>query len=154
MSLVAALLLTLAIVTHHFTAMGAVEIVPDPLQTPAALSLSPAFLAVVIAGVALSVLGMSLVGVLADRRLALRTRRFEDIISQLSLARQQVEASQGSVIAAIHAETARQLALAETSRESFLRPPPGRWKSSAMAFSPASSFLLLTMSIPHHTAER
>ncbi len=94
MSLVAALLLTLAIVSHHFTAMGAVEIVPDPLQAPAALSLSPAFLAIVIAGVALSVLGMSLVGVLADRRLALRTRRFEEIISQLSLARQQVEASQ------------------------------------------------------------
>ncbi|MCC8966746.1 EAL domain-containing protein [Bradyrhizobium sp. Pear76] len=94
MTLVAALLLTLAIVSHHFTAMGAVEIVPDPLLTPAALSLSPAFLAIVIAGVALSVLGMSLVGVLADRRLALRTRRFEEIISQLSLARQQVEASQ------------------------------------------------------------
>ncbi|MHC2338815.1 diguanylate cyclase (GGDEF)-like protein [Bradyrhizobium sp. USDA 4454] len=94
MSLIAALLLTLAIVSHHFTAMGAVGIVPDPLQTPAALSLSPAFLAIVIAGVALSVLGMSLVGVLADRRLALRTRRFEEIISQLSLARQQVEASQ------------------------------------------------------------
>ncbi|MGX1422078.1 diguanylate cyclase (GGDEF)-like protein [Bradyrhizobium elkanii] len=94
MSLVAALLLTLAIVSHHFTAMGAVEIVPDPLQAPAALSLSPAFLAIVIAGVALSVLGMSLVGVLADRRLALRTRRFEEIISQLSSARQQVEASQ------------------------------------------------------------
>ncbi|MGY4156450.1 MULTISPECIES: bifunctional diguanylate cyclase/phosphodiesterase [unclassified Bradyrhizobium] len=94
MTLVAALLLTLAIVSHHFTAMGAVGIVPDPLQAPAALSLSPAFLAIVIAGVALSVLGMSLVGVLADRRLALRTRRFEEIISQLSLARQQVEASQ------------------------------------------------------------
>ncbi|OMI00551.1 bifunctional diguanylate cyclase/phosphodiesterase [Bradyrhizobium brasilense] len=94
MSLVAALLLTLAIVSHHFTAMGAVEIVPDPLLAPAALSLSPAFLAIVIAGVALSVLGMSLVGVLADRRLALRTRRFEEIISQLSSARQQVEASQ------------------------------------------------------------
>ncbi|MGY3486171.1 diguanylate cyclase (GGDEF)-like protein [Bradyrhizobium sp. USDA 4011] len=94
MSLVAALLLTLAIVSHHFTAMGAVEIVPDPLQAPEALSLSPAFLAIAIAGVALSVLGMSLVGVLADRRLALRTRRFEEIISQLSLARQQVEASQ------------------------------------------------------------
>ncbi|WP_198964848.1 EAL domain-containing protein [Bradyrhizobium sp. C9] len=94
MSLVAAMLLTLAIVSHHFTAMGAVEIVPDPLLAPEALSLSPAFLAIVIAGVALSVLGMSLVGVLADRRLALRTRRFEEIISQLSLARQQVEASQ------------------------------------------------------------
>ena len=94
MSLVAALLLTLAIVSHHFTAMGAVTIIPDPLQSPEALSLSPAFLAIVIAGVALSVLGMSLVGVLADRRLALRTRSFEEIISQLSLARQQVEASQ------------------------------------------------------------
>ncbi|MBR1205469.1 EAL domain-containing protein [Bradyrhizobium sp. AUGA SZCCT0051] len=94
MSLVAALLLTLAIVSHHFTAMGAVAIIPDPLLAPEALSLSPAFLAIVIAGVALSVLGMSLVGVLADRRLALRTRRFEEIISQLSLARQQVEASQ------------------------------------------------------------
>ncbi|WP_044586453.1 EAL domain-containing protein [Bradyrhizobium sp. LTSPM299] len=90
----AALLLTLAIVSHHFTAMGAVGFVPDPTLTPEALSLSPTFLAMAIAGVALSVLGMSLVGVLADRRLALRTHRFEEIISQLSLARQQVEASQ------------------------------------------------------------
>ena len=74
--------------------MGAVEIVPDPTRGPDALSLSPAFLAVAIAGVALSVLGMSLVGVLADRRLANRTRKFEEIINQLSLARQQVEGSQ------------------------------------------------------------
>ena len=82
---VAALLLTLAIVSHHFTAMGAVEIVPDPTRASDALSLSPAFLALAIAGVALSVLGMSFVGVLADRRLAIRTRNFEEIISQLSL---------------------------------------------------------------------
>ena len=90
----AALLLTLAIVSHHFTAMGAVEIVPDPTLGPHTSSLSPAFLALVIAGVALSVLGMSLVGVLADRRLANRTRKFEEIISQLSHAQQQVEGSQ------------------------------------------------------------
>ena len=64
---------------------------PDPARAPDVLSLSPAFLAVAIAGVALTVLGMSLVGVLADRRLALRTSRFEEIISQLSLARQQVD---------------------------------------------------------------
>ncbi|QPF84976.1 EAL domain-containing protein [Bradyrhizobium genosp. L] len=96
-SALAALLLTVAIVSHHFTAMGAVQIVPDPLLAPDALSLSPGFLSVVIAGVALSVLGMSLVGVLADRRLALRTLRFEEIISQLSLARQQVEASQNEL---------------------------------------------------------
>src|SRR5437879_13008080 len=37
---------------------------------------------------------MSMIGVLADRRLANRTRKFEEIISQLSLARQEVEGSQ------------------------------------------------------------
>ncbi|MBA2402970.1 MAG: EAL domain-containing protein [Bradyrhizobium sp.] len=91
---VAALLLTFAIVSHHFTAMGAVGIVPDPMRGPGALSLSPEFLAAAIAGVALSVLGMSFVGVLADRRLASRTLKFEEIIGQLSLAQQQVEGSQ------------------------------------------------------------
>ncbi len=90
----AALLLTLAIVSHHFTAMGAAQIVPDPTRATDTLSLSSTFLALLIAGVALSVLGMSLIGVLADRRLASRTRKFEEIISQLSLARQEVEASQ------------------------------------------------------------
>ena len=96
-TLVAALFLTLAIVSHHFTAMGAAEIVPDPTRASDALSLSPGFLAVTIAGVALTVLGMSLVGVLADRRLASRTRKFEEIISQLSLAQQQVEGSQAEL---------------------------------------------------------
>lgn len=85
----AALLLTLAIVSHHFTAMGAVGIIPDPTLTSDDASLSPA-----VPGVALSVLGMSLVGVLADRRLATRTHKLEEIISQLSLAQQQVEGSQ------------------------------------------------------------
>lgn len=93
----AALLLTLAIVSHHFTAMGAVQIVPDPTLASDTLSLSPGFLAVAIAGVALSVLGMSFVGVLADRRLATRTSRFEEVITQLSFARQQVEDSQKEI---------------------------------------------------------
>ncbi|MGY3236876.1 MULTISPECIES: EAL domain-containing protein [unclassified Bradyrhizobium] len=96
-TLAAALLLTLAIVSHHFTAMGAVQIVPDPTLANDALSLSPNFLALAIAGVALSVLGMSFVGVLADRRLATRTGRFEAIISELSRARQQVEDSQREI---------------------------------------------------------
>ncbi|MDA9430434.1 EAL domain-containing protein [Bradyrhizobium sp. CCBAU 51627] len=93
----AALLLTLAIVSHHFTAMGAVQIVPDPTLQNDTLSLSPDFLAIAIAGVALSVLGMSFVGVLADRRLASRTSRFEEIIFELSRARQQVEDSQRQI---------------------------------------------------------
>ena len=74
--------------------MGAVHITPDPTRPTDALSLSPDVLALAIAGVALSVLGMSLIGVLADRRLASRTARFEGIISQLSDARQQLEDSQ------------------------------------------------------------
>ncbi|MBH5372277.1 EAL domain-containing protein [Bradyrhizobium glycinis] len=96
-TLAAAILLTLAIVSHHFTAMGAVQITPDPALATGTLSLSPALLALAIAGVALSVLGMSLIGVLADRRLATRTARFEEIISQLSIARQQLEGSQNEL---------------------------------------------------------
>src|SRR4029450_10119586 len=45
----AAVLLTLAIVSHHFTAMGAVEIVPDPARSIDALTLSPGVLAMGIA---------------------------------------------------------------------------------------------------------
>jgi methyl-accepting chemotaxis protein len=67
--LLAALFLTLAIVSHHFTAMGAVEIVPDPTRVITALSLSPTALALAVASAAIAVLGMSLVSAFADRRL-------------------------------------------------------------------------------------
>src|SRR4029079_11898369 len=68
-ALLAALLLTLAIVSHHFTAMGAVEIVPDPTREITAFSLSPSSLALAIAGVAIAVLGMSLASAFADSRI-------------------------------------------------------------------------------------
>jgi methyl-accepting chemotaxis protein len=64
-----ALLLTLAIVSHHFTAMGAVEIVPDPTRAFAELSLSPDSLAIAVASIAVAILGMSLISAFADRRL-------------------------------------------------------------------------------------
>jgi PAS domain S-box-containing protein len=64
--LVSALLLTLSVVTLHFTAMGAVQIVPDPTRTFTALSLSPGSLAVAIASVAVAILGMSLLSAFAD----------------------------------------------------------------------------------------
>src|SRR5215510_2177504 len=66
---IAAVLLTLAIVSHHFTAMGAVEIVPDPARSIDALTLSPGVLAIAIASVAMAILGVSLVGAFAGRRL-------------------------------------------------------------------------------------
>jgi diguanylate cyclase (GGDEF)-like protein/PAS domain S-box-containing protein len=72
----AAILLTLAIVSHHFTAMGAVQIVPDATRVITPLSLSEPMLALAIAGAAIAVLGMSLIGAVADSRLATRTRQF------------------------------------------------------------------------------
>jgi methyl-accepting chemotaxis protein len=65
----AAVLLTLAIVSHHFTAMGAVEIVPDPTRIITAFSLSPGSLALAVASAAVAVLGMSLIGAITDQRL-------------------------------------------------------------------------------------
>jgi len=79
----AALLLTLAIVSHHFTAMGAVEIIPDPTREIANFSLSPTSLALAVAGAAVAVLGMSLVGAVADRRLTVNTRLFARARQQL-----------------------------------------------------------------------
>jgi diguanylate cyclase (GGDEF)-like protein len=75
-TLYAAGLLTGAIVSHHFTAMGAVVIVADPARTIDAFSMSPTALALAIAGVAVAVLGMSLIGAVSDRRLAARTDHF------------------------------------------------------------------------------
>src|SRR5262245_39326939 len=70
----AAVLLTLAIVSHHFTAMGAVEIVPDPTRVITAFSLSPTSLAIAVASAAVAILGMSLVSAFADHRLDAKSR--------------------------------------------------------------------------------
>jgi signal transduction histidine kinase/NO-binding membrane sensor protein with MHYT domain/CheY-like chemotaxis protein len=61
-----ALLLALAILTHHFTAMGAAQIFPDPTVPVMALSLSPSALSIAIASAAAAVLGVSLVASLAS----------------------------------------------------------------------------------------
>src|SRR4029077_16492106 len=55
-TLVATTLLTLAIILHHFTALGAIEVVPGQARTISALSLMPGLLAVAIACVAVAVL--------------------------------------------------------------------------------------------------
>ena len=62
------LLLALAILSHHFTAMGAVEVVPDPTRTITELALSPGLLAIAVASVTVAILGVSLISALADRR--------------------------------------------------------------------------------------
>jgi diguanylate cyclase (GGDEF)-like protein len=71
----AAILLCLAILSHHFTAMGALVLVPDPTQTTDTASLSPTSLALTIAGLATIILGMCLVAALGDRRSQDRLRQ-------------------------------------------------------------------------------
>jgi diguanylate cyclase (GGDEF)-like protein len=94
-TLLAALLLTLAIVVHHFTAMGAAEIIPDPTIAITALSLSPHALSVAIASAAAAVLGISLVAALAassrqrlieesEAELATHAERLETAVANMS----------------------------------------------------------------------
>jgi diguanylate cyclase (GGDEF)-like protein len=71
-TLTAGILLTLSIVSHHFTAMGAVEIVADPARAISALSLSTTWMAIGIANAAIAILGMSLAGAFVDKRAAER----------------------------------------------------------------------------------
>jgi len=74
-TLIAAVLLTLAVVWLHFTAMGAVVFVPDPTRIVDAASLSPTSLSFVVAGTAAIILGMCLVAALSDRQSKAKLRQ-------------------------------------------------------------------------------
>jgi diguanylate cyclase (GGDEF)-like protein/PAS domain S-box-containing protein len=67
-SATASILLTLAIVSHHFTAMGAVLIVADPGRPIGGFILSPDALALTVATAAVAILGMCIVASLGERR--------------------------------------------------------------------------------------
>jgi NO-binding membrane sensor protein with MHYT domain/methyl-accepting chemotaxis protein len=69
----AAILLTVAILAHHFTAMGAVETAPDPTRVINAFSVAPTMLALAIANAALAVMGMSIIAAMMDRHLRTQT---------------------------------------------------------------------------------
>jgi diguanylate cyclase (GGDEF)-like protein/PAS domain S-box-containing protein len=67
-TLAAASLLTLAIVSHHFTAMGAAAILPETMSAADPHALSPTAIAMAIAAVAALVLGLCMIGARSDRR--------------------------------------------------------------------------------------
>jgi diguanylate cyclase len=83
-SLLAALLLTLAIVSHHFTAMGAIELLPDPTKYIHPFSLDPEALAMAVAAAAILILGLSLAGALADRRVQEQDQRLITAVNNMS----------------------------------------------------------------------
>ncbi len=80
----AALLLTLAIVSHHFTAMGAVTIVADATRLMNPFSLAPTSMAIAIGGVATAVLGMALASAFVDGRLREQNARIIAAIDNMS----------------------------------------------------------------------
>ena len=70
-TLTAGILLTLAIVSHHFTAMGAVESLRIHTRDQCPIALDD-WMAIGIANAAVAILGMSLAGAFVDKRAAER----------------------------------------------------------------------------------
>ncbi|MBV9564662.1 MAG: EAL domain-containing protein [Bradyrhizobium sp.] len=64
----AIVLLTIAIVSHHFTAMGAVTLIPDSNLARAGMLISPTVLSFLVAAAAFIILGISLGAAIMDRR--------------------------------------------------------------------------------------
>ncbi|UPK40571.1 EAL domain-containing protein [Bradyrhizobium sp. 186] len=78
-----AVLLTLAICSHHFTAMGAVSIMPDPTIEVSQSALRAGWLAVGVAIASFAIIGLALAGVVLDirdhRRSELEVDRMRDL---------------------------------------------------------------------------
>ncbi|OAF18256.1 bifunctional diguanylate cyclase/phosphodiesterase [Bradyrhizobium neotropicale] len=64
----ATVLLTVAIVSHHFTAMGAVKLTPDPARAIGGLSIPPGSMSFLTASAAVAIIAIALVAALLDRR--------------------------------------------------------------------------------------
>jgi diguanylate cyclase len=78
-----AVLLTLAICSHHFTAMGAVSIIPDPTVEVSQSALPAGWLAIGVALASFGIIGLALAGVVLDirdrRRSELEVDRMRDL---------------------------------------------------------------------------
>ena len=77
------MLLTLAICSHHFTAMAAVSIIPDPTMEISQSALPAGWLAIAVAIASFTIIGLALAGVVLDirdrRRSQLEIERMRDL---------------------------------------------------------------------------
>ncbi len=113
-----ALLLTLAICSHHFTAMSAVTIVPDPSIAVSPLSVPAAWLALGVALISFAIIGLAAGGIALDIRDRRRTHLEAD--RMLGLANAAIEGlivCDGDTIVTVNNSFA---ALAFASTESFV----------------------------------
>jgi diguanylate cyclase (GGDEF)-like protein/PAS domain S-box-containing protein len=79
-----ALLLTLAIVSHHFTAMGAIAIIPDPTVPISQLAVPTGWLAVGVAAASFTIILLALAGVSLDVHDQRRSERESDRMQSLA----------------------------------------------------------------------
>jgi diguanylate cyclase (GGDEF)-like protein len=89
-SLTAGLMLTLAILSLHFTAMAAVQVVVDTTRVIQPLALSPTSLALAVAGVVVTMLCVSIIAAAADQRLSATANELGSQIGELARSRQQI----------------------------------------------------------------
>ncbi|MFT4089091.1 MAG: EAL domain-containing protein [Asticcacaulis sp.] len=80
----AAGLMVLAIVSHHFIAMGAVTLMPDPLRATGGMILSTDTLSAVLATTAIGVMILCLGAVISGRRLEEKERHFRVLIEAVN----------------------------------------------------------------------
>jgi diguanylate cyclase (GGDEF)-like protein/PAS domain S-box-containing protein len=83
-TIAAAATLTVAIAILHFTAMAAVVVVADPLESLSPFALSSGSLALAIANGAVAVLGLSCMACVADRMLRRRDRRLATAVDNMT----------------------------------------------------------------------
>jgi len=83
MAVVGAMALSIAIVSLHFTAMGAIEIVPDPTRSVTPFSLSPSLLALCVAAVTALVLAIGAAGSIVDQRIGEKNERLEAALQNM-----------------------------------------------------------------------
>jgi diguanylate cyclase (GGDEF)-like protein len=95
---ISASLLTAAVLLHHFTAMAAVTITPNPASTAGELSLSPIALAIVIASLASMILGVCLAAAAADRRLARKNFQLDAALHNMGQGLAMFDATEKLVI--------------------------------------------------------
>ena len=106
--LLGALILTLAIVSHHFTAMGAVSIIPDPTVAISDSAIPPAWLAVAVALGSFVIIMFALTAVAVDLRE--RRRMSAEAERMRSLANAAIEGlmvCNGSTIVTVNTSLAR-----------------------------------------------
>ena len=96
--LVPVLLLALSILSLHFIAMAAVTIVPDPTRAVHPFSLDAEALAIAAATAAILILGLTLAGAIADRRLRERDQRLVMAVNNMSHGVSMYNAAQRLVV--------------------------------------------------------